>query len=268
MNKQQIYIENNEERWMDMHVLEEMGFTKGELRVYFALLELGTTSSGAIIIRSKVSRSKVYEILERLKEKGLVSDLILDNVRHFQALSPKKIFDYLQIRELRVKEQKGIFKKILPELLDKQQSRQSEHQVRVYHGYDGLKTLYLEMMKDLTKKDEYLGFAFPALALNHKPFLALLDRFHHHRAKQGASAKILCSSEDVLNARRLKAPKNKAYLYRVSKHPFPPSVSIFKDTVATFIWEPVPRVFTITSKETAEHYRKFFYELWNSAVKK
>ncbi len=250
---------------MDTQVLEEIGFTKGELRVYFALLELGTVSSGPIIISSKVSRSKVYEILERLKEKGLVSDLIRDGVRYFQALSPKKIFDYLQTREQNLKEQKNAFKNILPQLLDKQQSRQSEHQVRVYHGFEGLKTLYLEMMRDLTKKEEYLGFAFSPEALRHKSFLLLLDKFHHLRAKQGARAKILCSQKDLLNARKLRAPRTQGYEFRVSKHPFPASISIFKDTVATFIWEPTPRVFTITSKETAEHYRKFFYELWNDA---
>ncbi len=252
---------------MDLDLLNEIGFTGGELRVYFALLESGTTTSGPIITKSKVARSKVYEILERLKEKGLVSELIKDNTRYFQALSPNKILVYLDSKESKIKEQKSSFRKILPSLLEKQKIKQSEHQIKVYHDFEGIKTLYLEMMNELTKKEEYLGFAFSPEVFKHKQVLILLDKFHTFRAQKMAHAKILCTKRDVVNARKLKAPKNTYYEYRISKHPFPSNVSIFKDTVATFIWTDVPRVFIIKSKDNAEHYRKLFMELWNSAKK-
>ena len=61
---------------MDTKILENIGFTKGEIRVYLAMLDLGNTTTGPIILKSKVARSKVYEILERLKEKGLISEVI------------------------------------------------------------------------------------------------------------------------------------------------------------------------------------------------
>lgn len=250
---------------MDTHALEAMGFTKGELRVYFALLELGTTSSGPIILKSRVARSKVYEILERLKEKGLVSDFIRDDIRCFQALSPRRILDYLKSRKEAIREQEEEFKNILPELLDKEKSKQSAYQVKVYHGFEGVKTFYLEMMRELKPKDEYLGFAFPPEVFRHKPVLLLLDKFHRLRAEQGARAKILCTPRDVVNVRKLKYPRNRAYEFRVSKYPFPPSVSIFKETVATFIWSDVPRVFVIISPENAEHYRRFFLSLWRES---
>ena len=248
---------------MELSLFDEMGFTHGELKVYFALLELGTITSGPIINKSKVARSKVYEILEKLKDKGLVSEIIRDNTKYFQALSPHKILDYLDTKELKIKEQKDSFKKVLPILLDKQKIKQSEHQVKVYHGFEGIKTLYVEMSHELNKDDEYLGFSFPPEAFKHRPILILLDKFHRLRAEKGAPAKILCTKEDLINAQKLKAPKNLAYEFRISPHPFPPSVSIFKDTVATFIWAEIPRVFTTKSKENAQHYRKFFLELWN-----
>lgn len=252
---------------MDLELLKEIGFTGGELRVYFALLESGTTTSGPIIKISKVARSKVYEILERLKEKGLVSEMNRENTRYFQALSPNKILDYLNLKENRIIEQKDSFKKMLPILLDKQKIKQSEHQVRVYHDFEGIKTLYLEMMNELIKTDEYLGFSFPPEAFKHKQVLILLDKFHTLRAKKGARAKILCYDKDVINAKKLKTQKSKFYEYRISKHPFPPSISVFKDSVATFIWSDIPRVFLIKSKDNAEHYRKFFLDLWKTSRK-
>lgn len=250
---------------MDISFLEEIGFTKGEIKVYLSLLELGTVTSGPIILKSKVARSKVYEILEKLKEKGLVSEFIKDETRYFQALTPLKIQEYLKVKEQQVKEQQNSFKKLLPLLLDKQSVKQSEQQVRVYHDIEGIKTLYQEMLSNLSPKDEYLGFTFPREALANRPVLRLIDNFHKIRAEKGAKAKILCTKNDILNASKLKEPKNKFYEFRVSKHPFPPSISIFQDTVATFIWGKVPKVFTITSKETAEHYRLFFNELWTKS---
>lgn len=250
---------------MDLTFLEEIGFTKGEIKVYLALLECGTTTSGPIIIKSKVARSKVYEILEKLKEKGLVSDFIKNDTRYFQALSPFKILDYLKVKEQIVKDQQTTFKKLLPLLIEKQEVKQSEHQLRVYHDFEGIKTLYREMLLKLTPKDEYLGFSFSPEALMNKPVLRLLDNFHKIRSEKGAKAKILCTKDDKVNASKLKAPKNKFYEYRISRHPFPSSISIFQNTVATFIWGKIPKVFTITSKETAEHYRIFFNDLWKSA---
>src|SRR3989338_3990937 len=248
----------------EIELLEEIGFTKGEIKVYFALLEAGTNTTGPIIAKSKIARSKVYDILEKLKEKGLVSELIRNNMKYFQALSPIKILDYLNMNEAKIREKKNAFRKILPQLIEKQGSLESEQQIKVYHGFEGLKTLYLEMTNKLGKNDEYLGFSFPYESLQHKPVLRLIDNFHKIRAERGARAKILCTKHDTLNASKLKYPKDKFYEYKISKHHFPPSISIFQDTVATFIWGKTPKVFVIISQETANHYRKFFYELWGA----
>ena len=56
---------------MNLKILEEIGLTKGEIKVYLTLLKIGNTTSGRIINESGVSRSKVYDVLERLKQKGL-----------------------------------------------------------------------------------------------------------------------------------------------------------------------------------------------------
>ena len=54
-------------------LLQQIGLTSGESEVYLALLEIGSTSTGKIIRQSKVHASKVYPILDRLIDKGLVS---------------------------------------------------------------------------------------------------------------------------------------------------------------------------------------------------
>ena len=42
---------------MDIKILEELGFSKGEVKVYFALLELGESSIGPVAKKSGVTAS-------------------------------------------------------------------------------------------------------------------------------------------------------------------------------------------------------------------
>ena len=69
-----------------IEILQRIGLTRGESEVYITLLKTGNTSSGRLIKDSGVSRSKVYEVLERLKQKGLVTEMIKQNVKYFTTL--------------------------------------------------------------------------------------------------------------------------------------------------------------------------------------
>ena len=51
---------------MEISLLKEVGLTEGEAKVYLALLELGASTSGPIVKKSRVSRSIIYNILEKL----------------------------------------------------------------------------------------------------------------------------------------------------------------------------------------------------------
>ena len=58
------------------------------------MLDIGATTSGPIVDKSNVARSIVYQILEKLIQKGLVSFIIKDKTKYYQASNPKKILEY------------------------------------------------------------------------------------------------------------------------------------------------------------------------------
>jgi sugar-specific transcriptional regulator TrmB len=84
---------------MDTKTLTQIGLTESEIKVYFALLELETSTIGPIVDKAKVQESKIYYLLERLKEKGLVSFVIKNNVKHFQAADPKNLVRIISDKE-------------------------------------------------------------------------------------------------------------------------------------------------------------------------
>ena len=75
--------------------LIKMGLTSGEAKVYVALAEIGSTTVGPIVNKSKVAYSNIYEILNRLIDKGLVSFIIKEKTKYFQAATPNNIKKFL-----------------------------------------------------------------------------------------------------------------------------------------------------------------------------
>jgi len=55
--------------------LTELGLNEKEINVYLACLELGTASVAEIAKKSGVKRTSIYNFLEDLKNKGLISEI-------------------------------------------------------------------------------------------------------------------------------------------------------------------------------------------------
>ena len=80
---------------MNTEILRKIGLTEGEIRVYEALAYLGQSSTGPIMDKSGISSTKVYLILERLIQRGLVCFIVENNVKKFQIANPQNIIEYL-----------------------------------------------------------------------------------------------------------------------------------------------------------------------------
>lgn len=76
--------------------LNEFGLPKNEVKVYIALLKLGLTSAGQITKVSGVHRRNVYDALERLINKGLVSYVTKEKIKYFEAVNPYFLLNLLE----------------------------------------------------------------------------------------------------------------------------------------------------------------------------
>jgi len=79
--------------------LHKIGLTDGEIRVYLTLMTLGSTTTGKITKYAGVSGSKVYEVLDRLMNKGLATTITKNGVKRFEATRPERLIDYLEEKE-------------------------------------------------------------------------------------------------------------------------------------------------------------------------
>lgn len=79
--------------------LMKIGLTGGEAKVYASLLEIGHSTVGPLLKRAKVAHSNIYEILDRLLEKGIVTMIIKNGVKTFQPVSPINLSKYLEKKQ-------------------------------------------------------------------------------------------------------------------------------------------------------------------------
>ena len=66
------------------NTLKSVGFTSAEIKVFMALLELGSSTVTQIVEKSGTTSSKIYELLDKLIRKGLVSQVIKAGRKYYE----------------------------------------------------------------------------------------------------------------------------------------------------------------------------------------
>ena len=137
---------------MESKILEDLGLSKREAKCYLALLELGSSTIGDIVKKSEIPSSKIYEILDRLIEKGLANYIIKKNQKHFQTSDPEAILNSFE-------EKKRHFEELLPKLKEKQKQGEEKQFVEMYEGKQAIFKLLRMLVEETPKGGDYLSFS-------------------------------------------------------------------------------------------------------------
>jgi HTH-type transcriptional regulator, sugar sensing transcriptional regulator len=251
---------------MDFSPLKEAGLTEGEIKVYLALLETGSSTIGPILEQSGITKSIIYRILDKLIKKGLVSYIIKEKTKNFQAAQPNKLLEYIDSREKQLQLNKNKIQEMIPQLLLKQQlTKKSE--ANIYEGFKGLMTAYENRYQKLKKGEEVVLYGLPPEqpGFHH----AYWKKNHQKLSQLGIRCRMLYHPN--VTDKNLK-DRNK-YKYCIAKRmPFnidtPSWVMIYKDVTLIAIPQgDMPFAFEITNEQVADSFRNYFEFLWKIANK-
>lgn len=240
---------------MDTSILKEIGLTDGEIAVYISTLEIGSSTVKPIVDKAKVSYSKIYDILERLIDKGLVSYVIKDNKKYFEAAPAERVMDYILEKEKQINVQKEKLKNLLPQLKLKQQMSGFSSKSTIYKGIKGLNTAYSLSLKDLKSNDEILMIYSPSKLESVSIFF---KRFLNEVKKRNIKSKVLSNEEDI----NISFPNIK-----YTRHIIPATIAIFGNKTIIFPTSKDIVLFVIDNKEVAESFKVQFYSWWDQKVK-
>jgi len=245
--------------------LENIGLTKNEIKIYLSLLNLGLTATGKIIKETGIHTSKVYDGLERLTKKGLVSYVIISNTKHFRAAGPKRILDFIEDKKRKFNLQEKEIKKIIPHLEILNHPEGKETQAEIFKGWSGMETVY-KMMRETLKKGETNYVLGASKGENSEQVKNFFNKHLVGLAKKGIKQKIIYNKEAKGNIEeQYKHPK--LFEIKYMKDTTNSEINIWKDKVMIIILTKNPTIILITDKIIAESYINFFNMLWKIAKK-
>lgn len=236
--------------------LELLGLSKRESKVYHALLNIGATTTTRLINSTGIPSSKIYDILERLEQKGLVTHILVKGKKEFHPADPQKLFNLL-------KEKEDAIEEILPTLQSLYTKTSEEIQAEIYKGKEGIKAIFDDILKE---GKNWLALGVSAKSETILPYY--MTHFYNKTMKKNISLQALFV--DTEETRKL---ENKLKHFKNIKIKHLPktiknlmTILIYSNKVAIIPITPsldiLPIVILIKNKESADSYRNYFNWLW------
>lgn len=242
-------------------ILENIGLTKSEIKVYLALIELGSSSTGPIVDKSGAASSKIYEVLEKLMQKGLVSFVIVGGVKHYEAASPKRLLDYLKEKQKTIEDQTQSVQALLPELEMKQTLSKHRSETLVFKGLKGAQTAFEDILNSCEGGNELLVLGFSEIDDTFQQFLI---RFHKKRARKKISLRAVFGANMSKLVQEInQMPKSKAKMSLQKGNAV--ATLIYQDKVLFSLAKDRLWI-QVKNKGLSDTMRERFEETWNQKV--
>lgn len=249
---------------MDKHIpdLINLGLTEGEAKVYVALLQTGSSTVGPIVKASSVASSNIYEILERLIEKGIVSFVIKSKTKYFQAAPPTNIGDYINKRKAELDRETELFQAILPDL--KKITAEQSNYAEVFVGIKGLRTAYEKLLYG-AKRGSTLQFLYhpPPGKISEFADSFYLKYYDASMLHLGLKTIGICPT----SYRKSRYAKESVLAnMRYVDFPIPMNIDILGDKVLVTSWGDSKTTvgILIETPRIADQFRKYFYAMWGT----
>jgi sugar-specific transcriptional regulator TrmB len=201
--------------------------------------------------RTLFQRSSIYDVLNRLIKKGIVSTYTKDFKTHFVAEDPKVMLSLLE-------EKKKRFESILPKLIQK--NTQPKSLITVHEGAKALKKIFMNIAED--KEITYVIGASQSL----KEILGEPFFYQFQKAQKEVGNKVkMIRSEASRGKPSLKEISNADIRFISEEYSMPSHTLIQGNKVIINIMEDIPSAIVIESAQVADSYKNFFFNLWKSA---
>jgi len=232
---------------MENKTLVELGLTEAESKIYFAVLKLKTCTVRDITKECGFHRTNIYDVLEQLREKGLISIFKEEKTTKYSASDPNNLYELLR-------EKKEILDSIFPSLENLYKSSSEEIKVEVFKGEEGMKSAWRDMIRE--GKPLY-GFGVKGQLREKLPVFA------EQWLRDARNKKILYYG---IYTKRGNLPSYYTEVKFVSEElSSPVATFIYGDKININIWEPMLVCIIIKSKLVAGMYKKHFELLWKIA---
>lgn len=236
------------------NLLNTLGLTEDQISVYLATLELGQASMQDIARKSGVKRTSIYNFLDSLKEKQLLTEIKKHKRKVYSAINPEHLVELVKIKVIEMES-------VLPELMAIYNQKNNKPRVTYHEGLAGIKEVYADLLK--TKKEvisyedlDYLKKMLPKEYYNYLP----PERAHRGIPLRAISKDCAIARDFVKNDFKL----NRATKFIQTKQDLKTEINIYGDKVALISFRnDTPFAVLIEDKDITQTLRTTWNELWD-----
>ena len=246
---------------MNFEELIKLGFNKNEAKVYLSLVKFGKADANQLIKDTKFHKNIVYDNLEKLIDKGLVTFIIEEGRKVFQAAPPDMIIQLFEDQEKELAARKKLAETIAEDIRKAVKKVPFKQTAVIYRGIKGIKAYHAEV---LHSGKNYTLFGAPKQSI---------DIMGEHFWKNFELKRI----ENKIHVKMIFNPslrnfgeslKNQHTVIRYFERDFEPltQTDVHEDKVAIIVWSDPPVIFLIQDKLVANSYGEFFERMWKQAT--
>lgn len=233
--------------------LHELGLSDNEIEVYLVLLKAGPLSSYELSQKTNLNRGYLYELLKKLHEKGIVSEVAEGGKKRYQATSPDQLAAILELKLENLR-------KILPSLKKIENISKEETKINMYRGKYCYKTLLQDILATLTENSEIYIFGIDEQkGMDAEPLY--LKRYFSLAQRKHIFEKVIIKK----GTKKLSEAKNTHYKFLSADYIGKVPYFIYGEKVALLTLSEPLNCIIIEDKEIAQTYRKQFEVFWKMA---
>lgn len=240
--------------------LFKIGLTKQESKTYIALIMLKEAKTGTLCKETGIASSNIYNVLDSLKNKGLVSYKIKNNIKIFIPSQPDVLNElFLEKQKKLENERKNIQELILQIKVIKNEENESNY--RYYEGISGIKSMWYEiisMLPNLNNKKIIKVYSCEKEA--YKTIVSFYKEFQKARKKNKFKQRIILPIGEK-KVSKLKEFKDIDFRYIILKNEAEWGV-IDNLVFIQYITTKTPRGFLIKDELFAQTFSQTFDQIW------
>jgi len=250
---------------MNLKVLKELNLSDGQIVVYSAVLELGSTSLNGIQEKTGIERRNIYDILNKLIEKGFMTYVDEKKSRKYQCTHPDNLKNAIEQKQ---KSLESLHSKI-PQITDMFNYSKPGIRAEVYRGNEAIKSLLNEALNyDAT----YWIGGNSGVETCSEDMRLWFKRWTKKRVEMKRYMYDLVDHGTYLeDFKPNDIAKHKKHFYKYATLPknlqSPMVMVMFGNKVAQVLWNKQPFAFVLDSEEVHESFMKYFNYFWKEPKK-
>jgi sugar-specific transcriptional regulator TrmB len=245
---------------MDLPELKELNLTPGQIKVYQAVLESGTAGIQDIQEKTGLERRAIYDILNKLIEKGFITYIEEKNHRKYQCTHPRNLKETIEHKQ---NELENLHSKI-PQITDLFKFSKPKIRAEVYRGNEAVKALLNEALE--YKASYWIGGNSGVEQCSEDMRLW----YKRWMAKRLEAKHVMYDLVDYGTFLEDFPPddieKHKKHLYKYAQLPknlrSPMVIIMFGKKVIQVLWGKQTFAFALESKDIHDSFMKYFNYFW------